>query len=268
MPSNSDCLLPTISKRSSIMALICDGTTEKRELAASVSVSRPTLDRAIRELEEEGLVLRQGTDCRPTLLGRLAMELYHDVDAKFDSLQRATPLFESLSADISIEMLVIEDANVYLNRSDGPHRSYKALESRITQADTIRGMLTVALPSFVDLVCSQILENGTTIEVIIDSGLCTTLHEHYSDQLTDSARREDISLYTIDRELPFNLLLIDETDVFVSVFTDEGAPLGMIRNETPDAQEWARIQLQKHKANAGRFSVDDRVATDSVDADY
>lgn len=79
MTGGQDPLLELTHKRGYILRAISTDGAEKRDLADELSDSRPTIDRAIRELEADGLVVRVEGKCQLTLLGRLLYERYRDV---------------------------------------------------------------------------------------------------------------------------------------------------------------------------------------------
>ncbi|RYJ08608.1 GntR family transcriptional regulator [Halogeometricum borinquense] len=63
--------LQVILSRHRLLEQVDNGVKDKRDLYDQLTVSRSTIDRAIRELEAENILLRRGSRCEFTRFGKL-----------------------------------------------------------------------------------------------------------------------------------------------------------------------------------------------------
>jgi predicted transcriptional regulator len=73
---NSADVRQLLSQRADALSRLLDADRTKNELTEELDVSRSTVDRAVRELESNGLVRREGGTVTATLSGRLAYDSY------------------------------------------------------------------------------------------------------------------------------------------------------------------------------------------------
>lgn len=111
-------VLHCIEKRHDVLSQLVSGVTDQRRLCDSIGISRPTLSRALHQLEENDLVQSTGSEYQPTPLGRVAWELYDETLSAFQRLTKssealsfqANPYWNETMADLV--SLIVRDSSV------------------------------------------------------------------------------------------------------------------------------------------------------------
>lgn len=105
--SEADALLSVLIKRQPLLELIRYGTTDKRELENELEISRPTIDRAFRNLEGFDIISSSGTDYEMTLFGRYLFEEVTNARDTVETLEKSKPLLKHLppAAELPIQVI-------------------------------------------------------------------------------------------------------------------------------------------------------------------
>ncbi|MEA5388779.1 hypothetical protein VB773_04070 [Haloarculaceae archaeon H-GB2-1] len=91
-------LLKMAAKRHDFLLALHDGILSKSEMEQSVDASRPTIDRAFRELEDAGLLSSQGTSYELTNFGYLFCDQFSQTVRTYETLSDARTLLSHLLA--------------------------------------------------------------------------------------------------------------------------------------------------------------------------
>ncbi|MFP8954043.1 hypothetical protein ACLI4Z_13910 [Natrialbaceae archaeon A-arb3/5] len=86
----------TVLDRGDVLSEIIRGANQKRTIDERLSISRPTIDRAIRELEEQNLVNRTGGKASVTPLGEMAHKVYRNTTSTLSGLKNNGQIINSI----------------------------------------------------------------------------------------------------------------------------------------------------------------------------
>lgn len=86
MRETAEKLVSTVQRRSSVLTYIFNESTENHNIIEDLSSSRSTVDRALDECRELGLLDPEADRIEPTLFARLVVAVYNDFDARVASL--------------------------------------------------------------------------------------------------------------------------------------------------------------------------------------
>ncbi|MDQ2051324.1 GntR family transcriptional regulator [Natronolimnohabitans sp. A-GB9] len=250
MTGGQDPLLELTYKRGYILRAISTDGAEKRDLADELSDSRPTIDRAIRELEAEGLVVRIEGNCQLTLLGRLLYERYQEVRKDYKKFKSAKRLLQELGPSEPIDDRFLSGSTTIECPDRMPYGPTPITESMISQADTVRGILSRVLPESIE--SEELTDQEVKRTFVIHPGVvdATDSHRH---PIIQRMNEESYEVLKTSETPDFDLLLIDDDLVFIRVYSQTGGQLlGMIKNDSDAAIKWGEELFRQKKRRAKR----------------
>lgn len=231
--------LDLLGRRADLLALLRESPRTKPELASALSVSRSTVDRAVRNLEAENLVAR-GDTVSLTLTGALALDAYERFADQLDALGSAGSLFESLPANAVVDPALLRDATVVTPSEVAPHRAVETYGSLVADASRVRGFACAVLDTNVERFRERIVEDEVPVELVVTEDVLDALVATHSDAISDSRESGNLSIYRATQTLAYNLMLVetDATHVCALVHDHDGH-VGLVVNDDPDAVAWA-----------------------------
>jgi len=214
-------VLDVVRRRWSVLERLLDGPTYKRDLVAAVEHSRSTVDRAVRELADAGLVERTSGGYTATAAGRLAAEEYRAATASLAAVEDAVVALAPLPHDAPLAAPLLADATVTV--ADGaPTADALADRFRERAADAGRVLLgTEAPPAF-----------ATGIAEVADGTVLVP------DELVDTGTEG-----AVEATAPAPFSLARTPDAVAVLVHDAGAPHALVETDTDDALAWADDRL-------------------------
>mgnify|MGYP000109066629 FL=1 len=248
-------LLKLVVQRGPYLAALADGVTEKRALAAEHDASRSTIDRAIRELDEAGLVDRGHGSVALTLRGRLALATYEDFRERLVGLEAASNVLETIPDDAFIHSDFLADANVVDATLHTPQRPIDAIEDVLADATHVQTLATSVLPDVLSVYRDRIVDGSLSADVVVTPDVLDVLVADYHGPMNDMLCAGRLELHLTDDVLPYGLVVAsnDAGDVALLV-CGETSIAGVVENKTPTAVEWARERFEAAKTAATRLA--------------
>lgn len=238
-------IIETVSRRVDLLGALRSGPRAKRALVSELSISRSTVDRAVRELESAGLVTRESGTVGLTFAGRLTLSAYEEFYESVAGLRRGKDVLGPIPADASMDPAVFEGATVVRSEPHAPHRPVQELKDYLRDANRIRGVASAVLPEYVTLYSRQIVEEGAEVELVVSEPVLETLVGKYGESLEASLATGRLDLYAIAGTPPFSTIIADrdEPELSVVVYGDSGV-VGLIHNAAPDAVRWGEQWIE------------------------
>lgn len=252
-PSSDLDVLQTLSRRRDLLSRLENGPRRKRDLVADLSVSRSTIDRAIRELESVEFVERCEGSFRLTAAGRLALSEYR---RRLESLGAIADCCELLAhippdAPMSVDMLI--GASATEPKPHAPNEPIEEIVDLLSSADRFRGFATAQrLPRLRDRLYELTIDGSLEAEAIFTEELADFLLENHPQQMRDVLRDGHFDMYAIPT-IPFGLGIVEtpsQSRAFVVVHGDSGQVRGVIQNDSSAALEWADGVFRRLRARA------------------
>lgn len=239
-----DDVIEIIARRSDLLFALSDGPRAKRELAPELSISRSTIDRAVRRLESAGLVTRTGGRVTLTLAGDVALSEYETFKEGLEGLESALGIIAPVSPDAGMDLDVFRGAEIVRPERHAPHKPVEALKAFLTGANSIRGVASAVLPDYVDLYSHLIIEEGAEVELVVSRQVLETLVAEYWEPLEASLATGRLSLYEVETSPPFSTIIAsDGVPKMGIVVYGESGTAGLIRNASDDALRWAETWI-------------------------
>lgn len=250
-----------VRKRADVLGALSTGRLDKRALGDAVGVSRSTVDRAIAELEETGLIRRAGGQFEATRAGELALETYREYSETTDTLGDAIPLLEVIPDDAHIDTEILEGGRVTYGDPTLPEAALTEVLSQFSGAETLRGFAPVVKTNYVSMLRDAVEDEGLSVEIIVKAetldslGSVAAAREEVAAFFTDDA----VDVYTTEEPLPYALWLLDGPGVEHAGITvhEGGAVVGVLNNDRPEAVANYREQYEAVRGRANRLEIDD-----------
>ena len=142
--SNPQETIQTVVKRADALDCLAGGPTCKRDLRDDLGVSRSTVYKAVRELEEQNLVEEDGGTIRLTLYGRLVVNRYRSFAETVEDTTRQRSLLSVLPNDAPVTTDLLVGADAVLADRPAPSRPLDVIEDVVRSAERAIGFAPVA----------------------------------------------------------------------------------------------------------------------------
>ena len=256
-------VIEVLARREDLLSTLEEQPMEKRRLVDTLAVSRSTVDRAVRRLESVGMVRRDSGVVRLTLAGRLALARYESYRESLAGLGNAWPFLGPVPPDADLSLDLFGEATTVPAERYAPHQPVQVLKTMLRGADRIRGVVTAVLPEYVDLYHRLIVEEATTVELVVATPVLSELVQNFASELRACLETGRLQIREVTESPPFSTVIAtdQEPEIAVVVYGDRGTT-GLIRNDTEAAIEWGRSWIRDWESRAD--PIDLEMATDSI----
>lgn len=239
-----DELIEALRRRHRILRLLGEGIYERKEMVDKVSVSRVTVDRALRDLEDKQLVTSMGSDYRLTSLGRHSMRHFDEFVETLTTLSEIRDLLKLLPEDVVLEREILHGGNVIRSEFPAPDKPDRYLKECLKSSDEIK--LVSPVLSIGDL--NSIIENPNHLSnshIFLPNETIEYLLENKREDFTSIITAGDVTVYETKGKPAFGLLRARD-EVVLGFFNREGTLIGLLTNSTPKAFVWADMKMKKY----------------------
>lgn len=239
--------LETMIGRHKLLEQIDNGVYDKRDLSERLDVSRTTIDRAVRELEQENILHRRNGSCEFTRFGRIAYSEFCDIAETFQDISNANKALSILSEESDLDKSILEGGNVKLANERAPVSLFRRTISA-ANSKKIQAMYPILFPQQLEFLCKHARKEAD-IHLLIHDDLMEILKQEYTENLeTLNTHSAKISL---SPELPqFGLIIVDADTVWVTIHRRNGTPHGLIENSNNVAVRRSQQLFKKYLNNA------------------
>lgn len=251
-----------IAKRRSVLKLLNNKQLWKPELNEQLDVSRSTINRAVNELAEIGLIKRTENGYTSTTAGELGLSLHAEYVEKTDTLARAAGLLEDIPEEIELEPDYLDECTVVLPERQAPEKVLESLAKRLQPKSTVMGFTPVVKAPYVSLLRDHVIDNDITVEVIIEDTNRCQFPEFASVQsaLIDLGSANQFQLLETSDSLPYGLWIIEYEKgmspiVALLGYSDRGMIAGGMVWEENSVYEWAEQRYEQVRESAVRASI-------------
>lgn len=252
-----------LTRRNDALAALVADRLAKPSLVDALDVSRSTVDRAVADLVEVGLVRRVTGGFEATHAGELALAHYRAYTAATDSLGDAIPLLDAIPADASVGTELLDGASVRLAEPYAPETVLAPVVSKLPETDTLRGFAPVVKTNYVSMLHDAVAAGDLSVEIIVEAGTIeslrsvTTAREEVAAFLASDA----VDVFETDESLPYALWLLGSPEFQRAGLTvhEAGGVVGVLTNDRPAAVQACRDRYDRVRTDARPLDVDDLV---------
>lgn len=249
-------VVDTVINRHELLDCLLNRPLDKRTLEDDVSVSRSTIDRAVRELEVLGLVEYSNEGYKVTPVGELVTTECADVlelaaiALEFDEFLRWLPL-----SRFDLDIRLLADAELLVPESNNPYSMINRHVHLVEKTNHGRAMLPlVGLHAF-EAAHENIVENGAETELVVESGVAEVLltnppFEELTSEMLQTGRFE---VFVYDGTIPYFVGVYD--DKIIQIGADEDSePRALVETDRDEVRTWAHATIDAYKQQATELS--------------
>lgn len=252
-----------VAHRADFLDLLVDRRLPKRDVVDELGHSRSTVNRALDELVEAGLVDETPDGCRTTLVGRLALEEYRRYVRHSSDILAASEALATLPKDCDIPAGAIAGGTTHLPSGDRPYEPYQQAERFIEDSDAFRAAVrTFSHPSSLQSIRSLAGE-GNPVEIVFSRAVFDRLYADYRELMKTLAELDSFSGYVTEVTECYSVLISDregpggtvDTSVLIATYGAENDLEGVIVNSEPAAVRWAEAWYEGSRDGAAPMAA-------------
>lgn len=250
-----DEIMEVISNRVEYLEILEDNAYRKTELVDEVSDARSTMDRAVRELEEHGLVERIDGEFTATDAGETALDEHQEFVAAMGNLSDATKILNEIDDSVTLPSEVLVNADVDVATRHMPEQPVLSPQEMITESPYLQGLAPVAMSLYTDSI-QDMLASGIEYELVVTESVLETVQNTFSGDYEELLEfEEQLDVFVTDTEMPFAMWFIEYEGVEymgLTVYNETGV-VGVITTPNETAIEWGKDLYEEFKNNAQQF---------------
>lgn len=220
--------------------LLAEEPRDRDELIERIDISRATLSRLLRQLEDREWVTQDGTRYTTTRFGAaMANDITQVLDTattirQFQGIAQYLPFDE-----LGIEFHQLRGARITEATSSDPAAPARRVGQLLDAADRTRILKQAIDPNASRPHYEVVIQGKQRTEVILTSEAIDTVNENretrqwFQDMITN-----EVPVYRYDGSVPINLKIIDET-VVLSVTDENGLLPALIETSDEEIFSWA-----------------------------
>jgi predicted transcriptional regulator len=239
-------LVRTLTRRRDVLTTIDDRPVRKPTLASELDVARSTVDRAIRELQAQGLVVRGDDGFELTTCGEVAVDLYARFASRLAAMCDAQDVVAELPSRELAHPDVLSGADVVRATTSAPDRPVRAFLDLVEESTHVRGFSPTAYGAYVDVFERRVVDAGLTAELVFSDEALGELTTTYQDSIQRAVDTGRVDVFRVPA-LPMagvSVLTREDGSRVVAVGAyDDTALSALVVNERPDALAWANALL-------------------------
>ncbi len=237
-----------VRRADALKALAVEPLT-KRELADTLSVSRPTAHRILARFDELDATRAGENGHELTRFGHTVCEVVGDYCDRIQTAVSLRPLLNDLPDGIEFEDQLFSNSVVTEATYDDPFRPMNRFIELFEDATQIRGFNRSFLePMYVELAYERI-EAGLDSEIIYDPKVLELVLEEYPN-LAESALNRGHVKAAVHDDLPIAMAIFEDR-IGIGIHTESmGAPIAWIDTDDPDAIEWGERLFEQYWSEA------------------
>lgn len=243
-------VISTVVKRRPFLDTLADGPTAKRDLRDELDLSRSTVYKAVRELEEQGLVAETDEGVGLTLVGRLLADEYRTFETHAAGIHDSAGLLAVLPADAPVTVDAVLGAETVLAERHAPTRPVEYIDDLVRRADHVFGATPVVLAQFVDIFHEEIVHGDLTADLVLETPVVEYLREDHAERLAEALDTGRLSIERTDESLPFGFVSSESEGLVLIVYDESGELRGVLLNDSRDAIDWGRRTFRAFRDRA------------------
>ena len=248
-------LFHLFSKRYDVFQCLCDGELDKRAVEGRIDASRPTVDRAFRELEAEGLLTSTGTTYELTNFGERCCATFSRADETLRTLDGARDLLAHLPADAGFDERLLEGATVHYVEDHAPQAPLARIVEIGHRASEIRGYSSIVTPQYVSQFHDIVVEQGTPATLVFTEDVVDAGRQRYAPAFEEIVAAANATVHVTPTVFTYGVVVGDGT-VAVPVGAELDRLLAVVENDSDAAVAWADEFLDRALDAAGARELD------------
>ena len=247
-PIASMTIIDTATRRSEFLECLLEQPKDKRMVVDDIGMSRATVDRGLRELENVGLI--EYTDGRFTLstIGKATEQGLFNIIKTIRLGQRLHPFLRWVSYDnFDIDIHLLADAELLLPEPGDPWAMMNRHVQVLKEADNGRVVQPVASLYAMEAAYERIVNAGATGSTVVESSVADTFqtNPNYTELVEGMIATGRFDLYVYGGTIPYFIGVFDE---IVQIGADEeGEPRAILETDSAKVLQWAENKYEEYR---------------------
>ena len=250
-PADIDAIADVLRKRAPLLELLADTPRDQRDLRDELGVSRSTVYKSLKRLEDVGLVEDRDGSYALTGFGRLAWQRHDDHVARLRRLDSARRLLETLPDDRPFPPTLFERGRITVPGRHAPERPLDRLSEIGGEADRLRVVSPSGMPRFLADIHENVEAGDQTATLVLESDAIPRLRSGY-DGFEAAAAADGLDVRGVPGELPYALVLFDGDELGVFGYED-GILVGAVFSDDRDALSWGERTFERTLERSARI---------------
>lgn len=243
-------VIQTLLKRKQVVDCLRDGITQKREIEEAIDISRPTIDRSIRDLEELGAVVRRNGSIEFTLYGLFIVNKFRNMLNTYQTFTQVRPLLLSLPSETHLTMDVLEEAEVTVPEEYAPHEPLRSTEESLKQASEVKVIAPTIIPRQIELLSDRVINSDLDCELLVREAAVDVLLSDGYHETIEELLENNCSIWSSPDPANFGLMLVDLDTVHIIGYSNSGGITAVITTDSKLAVEWAENVFVQCRQNS------------------
>lgn len=253
VPSSSD-IDALLANRRTVFQAVRSDPRSKTELEDSLDCSRSTIDRAVRELRDAGLVRYADQVWEPTSLGTYAYRARRNYLEYVRELTNVAPLLGHLPGDSPLSEEILQGATVHAANAETPDLVLEQFLEYVTGVTCLRFVTPALSIGFAKRFYERATASAFEFELIATTDVFERASDACPDLTASLLDDERVELRSASVPFSFGLSIADADHAGVLLFTDHGIR-GLIVNDSPAALAWAENRYEQVRRSADRVTL-------------
>lgn len=219
---------------------------DRRVLRDELGVSRSTVHRLTRELQDQDLAVETDDGLELTLPGELLAEAVLRLETRLDAVEILVPLLEKMDhLPPGCEPEFFAEGTVTVQSDEDPYKPHRRFCELVDQTETIRGYDTPSpTPLYLEDVREAILE-GMETAVVFPTEVAYQIAADYPDYMRELRKAEWLSISISDDPPPCGLALFDDRVALASYDPETGVLAALAETTDQRGREWAEAEFER-----------------------
>ncbi|WP_265111206.1 helix-turn-helix transcriptional regulator [Halosolutus halophilus] len=243
-------VLIDLLRRSPLLEELQGDGFDRRELQDRLDVSRATIHRHTRLLEELGVIEKVNGEFRLTPSGLLLAEAVVSFKREVSSALQLAPVLEAIGdAPIDIDIHAFAGARVTSAVRGDPYSPVVRFVALVRETESLRGFdIDVIAPVYLDEIQREIVEGMETETIALPEVAKDTI-DGYPEKCIEACASGYLTVQLHD-ELPFGLAIFDDR-VGIGVSEPDTRQLSVFADtDSPAVREWAETVYEVYDSEA------------------
>lgn len=239
-----------VDRRAAVLEALDDRPRSKPELVDATPASRSTIDRAVDELLEAGLVRRAGSEFSLTPTGTRILDAYREFHESARLYHDYREFVDGIAVAEDLPPAVLDGADVTFPTPEMPTRPIKRVHEELLEADRVYSTCPVLMAFQAEFWASQLPDLPVELEVVYSQGALDAAFEEYPDRYRTLLDSGDLTAYVAD-ELPASYSFAVAEGLASAdggsrlVVGSHGDRNALLRNDDAGAVGWGRETFRR-----------------------